>query len=169
MKNLFILINVIVFLFAYAADLRCLGFTASSPLYTRYTYMFAHIAFFHLFMNMLSFHFMFKSVARTINQYLLFTAMLVGAFLATFGAEMPYPTIGASGAVMFLFGCFIVLNPSKSLFIYLVVLAVVNILTYYFAHTNGYIHAFATIYGMVFTSIIKLSRYEKDKRAKSLS
>jgi len=91
--------------------------------------------------------------------------MILGAYLATFGAEMPQPTIGASGVVLFLFGCYVVLYPSRNLLIYLAVFVAVNLLTYYFAHTNIFIHAFSMLYGILFMLIYRF--YEKDKRAKT--
>ena len=166
MKNLFILLCFLVYLLSFIVDTRHLGFQAGSPLvHTRFTYMFAHVAFLHLFMNMLSFHFLFRLLQTKMNKYVLFAAMILGAFLATFGAEMPQPTIGASGVVMFLFGCYVVLFPSKNLAIYLVILVGVNLLTYFYAHTNVFIHAFAMLYGILFTLIYLF--YERNKILRS--
>jgi membrane associated rhomboid family serine protease len=160
MKTTFILICTVLYIISIFTDLRPLGFTEGSALYTRLTYIFVHGGFLHYFMNMLSFHFLFTLVKLRIPAKIVFPAMLVGAFLATFGAEMALPTIGASGAVMFLFGAYLVLYPSMNAVLYLLVFIAANALSYIYAHTNPFIHMNGALFGAMFAAgflIIKKS------------
>jgi len=163
MKSLFILTCIIVYLVSFWVDVRVLGFTAEAPSYTRLTYMFTHIGLLHLVLNMVSFHFLYTSVNMVIKSGVLFPVMILGAFLATYGAEMDLPTIGASGVVLFLFGGYAALYPSRNLLIYLSVFAVVNLVTYYFKNTNIFVHLHAFIFGLLFTLIYASWQNRKKK------
>lgn len=159
MKKLFIILCVGVYLAAAITgyNLRLLGFTAEGALFHRVTYLFAHATVLHLFLNMLSFHFLFFAVNREIrNSHLLLSAAIVGAILATFGAEMQYPTVGASGVVVFLYGCFVVQHPTRNVLINLGVFVAINVVTYIFANTNIWIHLFAFVYGACFALLHRL-------------
>lgn len=157
MINSCFILCILVFLQGIGFDLSRFGFTADRGWPFRVSYLFAHATMLHLSLNMLSFYLLFKMVKRSIpNTHLLLSGAIVVAILATFGSEMQYPTIGASGVVMFLYGCFVVFYPSRTVFINLAVLAAVNILTYFVGHTNGLLHLFAFIYGLLFAAAFRI-------------
>lgn len=159
MKQIFIIACTAVYLRAkwIDFDLSRFGFTADREWPFRISYIFAHATALHLFLNMISFYLLFRMVNRSIqNTHLLLSGAIVGAILATFGSETQYPTIGASGVVMFLYGCFVVFYPSRQVFINLAVLAAVNVLTYFIGHTNSILHLLAFIYGTLFAATFRI-------------
>jgi len=156
MKNLFILVCILAYITSYSIDLRPLGFSSTTGFcFERITYMFVHIKLAHLLINLFSFNALFRILSKTIRANVLFTAMILAAVAATFGSEGVLPTVGASGVVFFLFGVYSVLYFSKPLLLFILADAVLNVVSFYFANTNIYVHAFSYAYGIAFILLFK--------------
>jgi membrane associated rhomboid family serine protease len=83
-----------------------------------FTYMFVHVNFSHLFMNMLSLFFIGPTVERTLGSYRFFilyylSGILGGLGWAALANPMGPPCVGASGAVMGVLGAFGALYPLR--------------------------------------------------------
>lgn len=159
------LVLICVYIVSLFTNLRIAGFTAHSPLYTRLTYMFVHIGFLHLVINIMSFYQLFRTLTVRINQYILSVAMIVGAMLATIGSEQALPTVGASGMVAFMLGCLAVSVSSKKIWISVAIIAAVCVLQSFFFPVNNAVHLLAFIYGAVFGIARRIWIYTSKKKS----
>lgn len=180
MRKLFIVTCLCVYLSSVFMDTSFLGYTLDSPIWTRLSYMFTHQGIFHLLMSLLSFYLLFGSLTRMnfIHSKLLFTATIAGSFLATYGSEMPLPTIGASGVVYFLVGAFIIkdvkdwlnnLDRFISNLLLLLIFVALNIVAAVYTNTNAIVHGIAFIYGAAFMGIYKIIKLYEQKRQEKRS
>jgi membrane associated rhomboid family serine protease len=151
-KVLFYAACITVWCFSWFVDVKELGFTADSHLLTRFTYMFTHVRFMHLFLNLLTID-LLLSTAFTQGYSKLLPAAIIGAVLATFGSEMSMPTIGASGVLYFLIGEVSARKWSLNVLFLIAVLITVNVMYYLKTNTNTIIHALCFVYGFVYRGL----------------
>jgi membrane associated rhomboid family serine protease len=106
MKYLFILIFILAYIFSGVE----IGYTASSPLYTHITYMFAHAGLAHLLVNSLAFMGMFHALEtlRLCKGWVLALSMMTCAFMASFPAQYDMPTVGSSSMVYAMIGAYLI-------------------------------------------------------------
>jgi membrane associated rhomboid family serine protease len=106
MKYLFVLI----FIFVYALFGKEPGYTASSPLYTHFTYMFSHAGMVHLAINSIAFTGMFRALENLHickSRYLCLSLIACG-FMASFPSQFDTPTVGSSSMVYAMIGIYAV-------------------------------------------------------------
>lgn len=83
------------------------GYSLTSTWWTHLTYIFVHQNFIHLLMNSIGFLVLFDLLQKIFNKWTLLCAVFLIAFIASFFANYPLPTIGASGVVYALIGAMI--------------------------------------------------------------
>lgn len=90
-----------------------------------FTYMFVHVNFNHLLMNMLSLFFIGPTVERTLGSYRFFILYYLSGILGGLGWSLLAPEyaacLGASGAVMGVLGAFGALYPKSKLLLWFVI------------------------------------------------
>lgn len=155
MKFIFYIIALIIWATSFIFDVLPLGYSETSPLWTRLTYMFTHIGFLHLFFNLLSVDLLLYSLRRFILPDILLPIAIIGAFVATFGTEKALPTIGASGIVYFLFGVLGVMKISIRVIVAISLLVVINVVLS-FHNVNTGVHMMALFLGLVFGFILNI-------------
>jgi membrane associated rhomboid family serine protease len=85
-----------------------LGYTRESAWWTHFTYMFQHAGWIHLIVNGISFFGVWRTLSRFVPAWRLATAFPIAAAGSFFCAH-DLPTVGASGVVYALLGCFVAL------------------------------------------------------------
>ncbi len=90
-----------------------------------FTYMFVHVNFTHLLMNMLTLFFIGPTVERALGSYRFFILYYLSGMLGGLGWSLMAPgfasCVGASGAVMGVLGAFGALYPSATLLLWFVI------------------------------------------------
>ena len=166
MKFLFYLAALIVWALSFIWDILPLGYSETSPLWTRVTYMFAHVGFLHMLLNLLSIDLMVYNLRRFILPDLLLPVAILGAALATVGTEKVLPTIGASGIGYFLFGVFGVMRVSTKTIIVLALIVLVNVLVSHYNVNTG-VHIVSLVYGVVFGLVLRIKTGERIRNRKT--
>lgn len=151
---------VLVFITSFFYDTSVLGYSESTGMINRVTYMFAHASLVHFIINMVS----FNMLARAIKGGRGVVIGVVSAAAATFGSEMSIPTVGLSGVIYAMLGYIFALNPRcKSYNMALLLAVAVNIaLSFIVSSSNCTVHLLSLAYGVALTFIInKLYNYGK--------
>lgn len=97
---------VITFITVYLCCPLSLGYTASSPLYTHFTYMFQHAGAWHLLLNSIAFTGIFGAMEKLLDRRLATLASIACAFAASFVSARDLPTVGASAIIYSMIGLF---------------------------------------------------------------
>ena len=105
MKYLFVL----TFILTYALFGKEGGYSACSPLYTHFTYMFCHAGIVHLTINSVAFIGMFRTIERlhVCKGWILALSVIACGFIASFPAQFDVPTVGSSSMVYALIGMYL--------------------------------------------------------------
>lgn len=166
MKTGFYIWCLMVYILSFFIDIKQAGYSLTSEFWTRFTYMFAHAGIFHLAINLLTIDILLHNLKRITNINILLCIAMIGAFLATFGSEMPLPTIGASGILYFLLGYYFARKWSSRLIIAALVIFTGNILSFHLYNANLFVHLLSIMYGFLYGAIsgvieeFKLIKYE---------
>jgi len=138
---------------SFFTDVSVYGYTTETVVANRVTYMFFHRSVLHFLGNMIALWFCHRSAKRFGAKYAEWLILPV-CFLVTFGSEFPQPTIGISGAVYMYLGIVLTYCKNKDYIISLLIVALTNIVLFYFQSSNMFVHALSFIYGFIFSNII---------------
>ena len=150
-----------LFLFAYICK-PDIGYSQNSPLYTHFLYMFAHVGFIHLTINLISFLSLFKFLSKVISPVWLFLYSYLSAVLASFFSSRPQPTVGASGmvcgliaiyAILPLLGKKLIIQNRKKYFHWIIYTSIALTASFFFSSVNSANHSFALLAGAIFSII----------------
>ncbi|MDR2917853.1 MAG: rhomboid family intramembrane serine protease [Tannerella sp.] len=88
-------------------DNKELGYSNTSPIYTHITYIFAHAGLMHLLLNSLSFIYVYQGLKHyNLTRQSLIISFVIG-IAASFLSAYDTPTVGASGMIFAMLGCYI--------------------------------------------------------------
>lgn len=155
MKVLMIFIFVLVYAF-FGLEL---GYTATSPGWTHFTYSFQHASFVHLILNCIGFWYMIRALESRYHPVLLVGVAYIISVGVSFLVYYDKPVVGSSGMVYALIGMFawLVLSnlrrfTGKALLnsiLFLTTVAVSLGISLLNKHSAGLIHLFCMTGGMM--------------------
>jgi membrane associated rhomboid family serine protease len=156
MKYLFVLIFIIVYILSGIET----GYTASSPVYTHFTYMFAHAGLAHLFVNSLAFTGMFHALEKLhiCKGWILALPVMACGFIASFGAQSDVPTVGSSSMVYAMAGAYLVwiwrcktvkITDRTKFITFIICICVSLIISYFRGSSNFPLHLLSILCGGV--------------------
>lgn len=146
------LLCIIVYLASLFCDTHMLGFSSSSGIWTRFTYIFAHTGLLHLLLNLISYR-TFLTVMRKLGISRLLPVAFASAVIATFGSAQPLPTVGLSGVVYGMLGLTVSRVHGRRMIAALAVTALMNVVVLLFGHSNVLLHLLSFIWSFIITSI----------------
>ena len=156
---------VAVWIASFWIDTSILGYSNTSRPFTHFTYMFAHISFFHMAMNVFSFNVLINVVKKVNLKIPLLTA-LVASFLSTFIATYDLSTVGLSGVVFALLGALLVKIRNKEFLVSIGLLFIIQVVTFIIKpYTNVLLHATSFIIGFILTYIVNYD-YKRTKKGR---
>ena len=127
MKYIFIALCLLLSLINWIHPI--MGYTATSGLYTHFTYIFAHANIFHLAINL----FVFWKLYDMVGKYSFMVSFLIAAVMSFF-AIMSVPTVGASGLTFAMLGMFYLIQPLKwEYYLYNLIIIVIALFIGYYA------------------------------------
>ncbi len=176
MKYLFPVIFLLVFLI-FGLEL---GYTATSPWWTRVTYIFQHANLMHLLVNSVSFFFLFRALESMLRPRRITSTALTAAVAAAFLCVYDKPVVGASGMVYAMVGIYVALvvqywngkfrHPKTryQVTVFLIAVTIALVVSFFKENTAGLLHLVSMVLGFVgqFTieSIYKHLKYKKNER-----
>lgn len=151
-----------------------LGFSSSSPVYTRISYLICHTNILHLIINLFAIYKMREYAEAKIETMIngkvtryIMPAMIMCAVLATFGSEMNLPTVGLSGVLFAFIGFVTVIIHNKFSIYYIAITIIFNAIGYFIGNVNIFIHIIAFAYGAAIATpavIYELERVSTHQR-----
>lgn len=156
MRTFFILTCLIIYGASFFVDVRPLGFTDSSPLFTHYSYMFTHLGFGHLLINLIGIFGFSTAVRRYDVSSTAFLAAMLCAVAASMGTGMDLPTVGASGVSYALMGIYTAYNFKYTWLASVIVIISIMLFAGQYNHANTSLHLLAFIYGFIIYAIKNL-------------
>lgn len=158
MKHLFIIAYIIVYIF-FGKDL---GYDAFSPCWKHITYNFQHANLMHLFLNSVSFYYLFRALERFIRPWIIASAALTSAVAASFLCIYPVPVVGSSGMVYAMIGMYFALVTAKRiryrektpLYVFLAGVAIFLTLSFIKPNSAGMLHLASLITSFTVSFII---------------
>lgn len=148
----------LIFIATYIGNFP-IGYSATSPLYMNFIYMFQHANLLHLLLNIISLFSFITLLQKFIPIWRLFLYMYLPALCAAFGSSQITPTIGASGMVYGLVGVYFILSilgrkmritDKKKFFSWVALIFVSSLLTVFNPHINNLNHLIAFCLGIMF-------------------
>lgn len=151
-------IVVMIFILGILTLDSSFGYTLTSPWWTHLTYIFVHQNFIHLLMNSIGFLMLFDLLQKIFNKWVLLCAVFLIAFIASFAASYPLPTIGASGVVYALIGVMVELvvagkikhKNKLNLFVFALALLLGITISFFKGTSNVLLHIICLLMGFVY-------------------
>jgi membrane associated rhomboid family serine protease len=158
MKYLFVAVFILVYVFFGIEP----GYTLTSPLYTHFTYMFAHAGVIHLVLNSAMFIGMFRGVENlgACTKGVLTLTVITSGFAASLApfACFTTPTVGSSSMIYALIGIYLIyawgckaikiINRPKFI-TYIICICVSLVISYFKPSSNFPLHVLSLLAGGV--------------------
>lgn len=135
-------------------DMSEFGYSETTTLANRLTYMFVHGSFFHFAINLVVFNIMCKALKKQGIRDSVFLS-IASAFFATFFSEYPTVTIGLSGVCFAMIGLITpkIITKNRNFAISLAVVAALQVALYFFKSVNVLNHAFSFAFACLISTI----------------
>jgi membrane associated rhomboid family serine protease len=162
MKYLLPIIWLIIHL---TLDNRQLGYTLHPPLYTHLTYAFAHAGLFHLIINAISYISLYNALKGGRIICLSLIISFISAAAASFFSSYELPTVGASGLIFGMLGCYtaaVSLN-RKQWKQFSIILLITLILPFFIPRVNALLHLISFAFGVLIMWVrLKIGCFKKE-------
>lgn len=172
MRIIAVIVLVVVHLsnmVSHNAISEALGYTYTSPVYTRLTYMLGHVNLLHLAVNMVGIYkldefvevcFEKKQMPKWLYKLFLPICILIAA-VATIGTAQQLPTVGLSGVLFVYMGCVAAVIMNRYTLVYTIIMVLFNIIGYLTGAMNWMLHCNAFVGGFILGLIIYI--YDKKR------
>lgn len=164
MKILVIILWVVVYVF-FGIEL---GYTATSPWWTHFTYSIQHGSVMHLLLNSVAFFYMMRALESRHRPWVVLAVAYAISVGASFVVYYPKPVVGASGMIYAMIGMFafmVMINLHRfkgkartNNIVFLFSVAVMLIISLFNPHSAGLIHLVCLVAGAVWAWIIRLGK-----------
>ena len=157
MKYLFI--NFCIFLWIVQVKI---GYAIGTDIKTHFAFMFCHVGFIHLAMNMFVFYQLYDVLHKKLGLFLLPSCVII-SFVSSFLCEYSIPTMGASGIIFSMIGMvFAFYKFEKKAYITNSIMFALSFIIGYFTHQNILLHFVCMVAGFIIGLIIKNNGQRKN-------
>ena len=143
------ILALLVWITSYWVDTSILGYSDTSKIYTRLTYIFAHSSFWHMIMNVITLN-LLMSTAKKIHLKLPLLVSYISAVIGTVFATYSIPTVGLSGVCFALLGAILVKVHNKEFLIAVGIVLITQTITFMVnSNVNVLLHISSLIIGFI--------------------
>lgn len=148
------ILALFVWIASYWLDTSILGYSDTSKIYTRLTYVFAHSSFWHMIMNVITLN-LLMNTAKKIHLKLPLLVSYISAVIGTVFATYSIPTVGLSGICFALLGAILVKVHNKEFLISVGVVLIAQAITFIVnSNVNVLLHISSLIIGFITTYLL---------------